>query len=295
MLRRAQSPYGVLVGAYLFVSATAVADDEDVGMDFTGTLDEPASEQERADAAPDPKAPEAKASEAETSEAETEPTADVLPAQRRERNSSLGVGIDAYFDSGEQEVQRINSGGGNLVEGRTDMSNDGFLLGSDLALVVWWMTEIHDDVQLGAGLRLLGSYAYELDGGDTVKLGQTLELGPRAQYLLEITERLGITFGLEADLMLIFPGSDLSDRIDALDAQGFDTTGAPRLGFLIGPQIGVRYIGSEWIALRADLGWLWAKVFLVDATAESGGLRGEEQWTADWTRWRLHLGTELMF
>lgn len=219
------------------------------------------------------------------------------------RTSSFGAGFDWFFDSGQQNVRRVNTGGANLSETHDDISNDGVILGGGVALNFWFMTEVASRLSLGGSLRFLGTHGYELDEGQNdplnlgpvIDLGQFLEIGPRLQYLLPITDDFGIAFGGEVALAIAFPGRDLGRHIDTLDAQGFDTTNLPRLGFLFGPQVGARHMLNEWLAVRADLGYLWEWLFLVNASAEVGGLRGEEAWDTDWTRVRIHLGAELMF
>lgn len=213
------------------------------------------------------------------------------------RTSSFGIGFDLYFDDGEQSIERINSGGGDLVEGRNDIGNEGMVLGAGLGLALSYMTQVEDRISLGGSLRLLGSYSYELDERDdsAVELGQLFELAPAVQYLLPITTDLGVAFVGQLGLAVLLPASDLSERIEALQAQGFDASKGPRPGFVGGLSVGMRYAYNDWLALRGDLGWLWQKLFLLDTSAESGGLRGEESWTVEWTRVRLHFGTELLF
>lgn len=213
------------------------------------------------------------------------------------RSNAFGIGLDAYFDDGEQSIERINSGGGDLVEGRNDIGNEGMVLGAGLAVSLSYMRTIADRVSLGGSLRLLGAYAYELEDrdDDPVEIGKLLELAPAAQYLLPITRDLGVAFVGQLGLAVLLPSSELADRIDTLQAQGFDTSGTPRLGIVSGLSVGTRHAYNDWLALRADLGWLWEKLFLLDASAQSGGLRGEDSWTVEWTRVRLHLGAELMF
>lgn len=243
---------------------------------------------------------EAQAAAPATSEASTgdEPTdASDTTAASGARTSSFGAGFDWSFDSGQQNVRQINSGGGDLVDGHSDISNDSVILGGGVALNFWFMTELAPRLSFGGDLRFLGTHGYTLDQDENnpIDLGQLLEIGPRLQYLLPITDDFGIALGGEVALAVLFPGRDLGRRIDTLDAQGFDTTSLPRLGFLFGPQVGARHMVNDWLAVRADLGYLWEWLFLLNTSAESGGLRGEEEWDVDWTRVRIHLGAELMF
>jgi hypothetical protein len=262
----------------------------------TPALGEQAPEAPDAGAAKGRKAAEATAPPARSTQVDTEDVPAPTPPTGA-RTSSFGAGFDWFFDSGEQTVQQVNSGGGDLVEGRSDISNDSVILGGGIALNFWFMTEIASRLSFGGNLRFLGTHGYTLDSDEDnpIDLGQMLELGPRLQYLLPITDRLGLAIGGEVALALLFPGRDLGRRIDTLAAQGFDVTGLPRIGFLFGPQVGARYGLSEWLAVRADLGYLWEWLFLLNTSAESGGLRGEEEWDVDWTRVRIHLGAELMF
>ena len=218
-------------------------------------------------------------------------------AAQQPRTNAFGAGLELYVDSGTQSIRRVNSGGGDLIEGDTDVSNDGMLLGANVGLAFSLLHELEPRIWFGGSLRLLGAYAYkpDRDGADAIELGQLLELAPELQYLLPITDQLGVAFSAELGLALLFPSGDLDRRIQTLDAQGFNVTGLPRLGIVGGPQIGLRYAYNAWLAARADIGYLWEKLFLVDASAESGGLRGEESWDVSWTRLRLHVGAELLF
>lgn len=260
------------------------------------------------DEAPAGKAPAAEAPDAAPAAADAPASADVTDASDADdepgaRTSSFGAGFDWFFDSGQQNTRQVNMGGGNLSEGHNDISNDGVILGGGVALDFWFMTEVASRLSLGGSLRFLGTQGYELDDGQddplnlgpVIDLGQMIEVGPRLQYLLPITSDFGIAFGGELALALVFPGRDLGRHIDSLDGAGFNTTGLPRLGFLFGPQVGPRYVVNDWLALRVDLGYLWEWLFLLNSSAEVGGLRGEEVWDTDWTRVRIHLGAELMF
>lgn len=214
-----------------------------------------------------------------------------------ERTHTLGVGLDAYFDDGAQSIERLNTGGGDLVEGRRDIGNEDEVLGAGLGVALTFLTRVHERFSAGASLRLLGSYSYQLDEDEdeVVELGQLVELSPTAQYLLPITEDLQVAFMGQVGLALVFPAGELADRIEALEAQGFDTSVSPRVGVIGGASVGLRHTYNDWLAFRGDLGWFWQTLFLLNTSAESGGLRGEDNWDVHWTRARLHLGAEVSF
>ncbi|MDH5675991.1 MAG: hypothetical protein OEZ06_27965 [Myxococcales bacterium] len=205
------------------------------------------------------------------------------------RDSSLSLGLDAYSDDVSQSLEQVNTGGGG--RGDAEGSSEDLFAGH-LAL----RTLFAPKIRVGGLLRYYGDYRYTIDNDrDPRSLGQLLELTGQGEYVLGITDDLDAHIGAELGLALLFPGGDLKSRLDALDAMDFSTLPGPRLGYVIGPQAGVQYRFLPWLALRGELGLLWQQLFLIDSSAERGGLEGSFSWRLDLIRLRLGAALVLLF
>lgn len=203
----------------------------------------------------------------------------------------MSLGLDLYFDDGTSNEQFT---AGQVSDSETDdLSSDGLFAGS-----ATFLSRVLEHVRVGGTFRYFGSYSYARDedeDADPVELGQLMELTGRAEYLVPLVESLELVGGVEAGLALLIPAGRLADEIDSLQNQGYDTWSVPRIGYVIGPQLGARYMLAEWLALRGDVALQWQRLILLDSHAEAGGVEGERDWTVDWMRVRAGIAAEVVF
>ena len=104
-----------------------------------------------------------------------------------------------------------------------------------------------------------------------------------------MAERTELVLGGRVGLSVLVPGREFSEYIDQLQEQGINVWGVPRVGWLVGPGVGVRRRMSERIWLRADLLGQVGKQYLFATSQEISGL----QYAKDWSTLALRLGLSL--
>jgi len=217
-------------------------------------------------------------------------------AQAKKGDITIGVGPNFYFDDATvsgRERQSIQ-----VTEIDFDYTNDTYFAG-DLFIV----SEVIDNLRLGGGLKYLGPYEYitaeeaEEDDPNVVRIGQLIELTIRVEYLLELatfekTMSLDLLLGAELGMALLFPDGDLQREIDQLQNQGADAWDTPRLGYVVGPQVGMRFKYNDTLAFRFNVAFNWEQLFLFAINENVNGVDFELERRADIIRVHFGIGIE---
>ncbi len=200
----------------------------------------------------------------------------------------IGVGADLFGEGARMSGQQgINA---SVRDESFDYGSAGFL--SATAWVSRAMPSVSERLRLGAGLRIYGNYA--TSGGREVGFGLLNEAFLSAEYGLPIADqdRVEVVFGGRAGLALLVPGREFEGEILRLREQGVDVWNVPRVGWLLGPSVGVRRRMSERIWLRADLMGQVEQLFLFATSQEISGLRFTKNWSTLSLRLGLNVGAE---
>ncbi len=178
----------------------------------------------------------------------------------------------------------------SFTDERFDFANEGMTWAS-----VWGLVTLRDRIRAGGELRYLGVYDYQPEsGGDGVaELGHLVELVGRSEYVLPAATDIDLVLGAQAGLAVLFPGGDFEREIEALKQQGAGVWNVPRLGYLMGPQVGGRYRLSRRTTLRADLAVLWWQAFLFYENDAVAGVRFEKSRRANIVRLQLGVSLEV--
>ncbi|HSP78388.1 MAG TPA: hypothetical protein VLQ93_07660, partial [Myxococcaceae bacterium] len=229
----------------------------------------PAPEETTVAAAPTPPPPSRKVAAAAASKMKQ------VEAPAAPGNLRIGVGGDLFGEGARMSGQQgINA---SVRDESFDYGSAGFL--SATAWLSRAMPSVSERLRVGAGLRLYGNYA--TSGGRQVGFGLLQEAFLSAEYGLPIADqdRVEVLFAGRAGLALLVPGREFEGEILRLREQGVDVWNVPRVGWLLGPSVGVRRRMSERIWLRADLLGQVEQLFLFATSQEISGLRFTKNWS----------------
>lgn len=213
----------------------------------------------------------------------------------------VGLGVNGFF-----EDSKLN-GTQQIAVQENDESyeyrSDGFLTGS-----VWFLLQLAERLRAGSGLEYYGTYASmtkcddeerDCDDPDNpfepdrYEFGKLLEFYGRFEYVVPTTPSVDLILGTVFGVPLLFPSGDLADEIDSLQEQGASVLGLPRIGYLIGPDIGARWKYSDHLALRGDLMVKWEQIFMFRTTQNIDGISFRKTWTTGTLRYELGVGIEV--
>lgn len=194
--------------------------------------------------------------------------------------------IDAGFRNDQGSFSRSERVGRNETNENDDISSWG------LPLHVGLLSKLDENWRIGGAF----GYGFNYDTNNrNGLLGQLLTLDMRLEYTAPLTGAWWLIGGPKMGLSSIIPGGLLQDRITENQQVGYSTLSGPRLGFLVGADLGTRYQLLDWLAIRATLGYLYSMNFLLNSSASSGELSASQSWTATASRFSLALGAEVSF
>jgi hypothetical protein len=173
-----------------------------------------------------------------------------------------------------------------------EFSNGNKLYGS-----LGFLAALGQRMRVGVVGRYFGAYDYHQRMGasesETHKLGTLFELAVQAEYPVTVLPRVQMTFGAQGGLAVLFPGGQFEEEIRTLRRQGASVWNVPRLGYLVGPRIGVRWAMAERLYLRGDLDLTWCQTFLYLTHDDVAGVDFEKRRRANVIRQTLGVSVEV--
>ena len=154
------------------------------------------------------------------------------------------------------------------------------------------LSRLDDSWRLGGSFGYAGNYSV---GGQDGSLGQQLTLDFRVEWTGHLTGAFWLLGAPRIGVSTIIPAGILQDRIDQNQRFGFNTLSGPRLGFLIGGDVGVRYMVNNWFSLRGTVGYVYNMHFLINSTASGELVDASQSWTVSASRLSGNLGLEVAF
>lgn len=209
----------------------------------------------------------------------------------------IGIGPDIYFDDATITGQERRSVQLNEVD--FDLTNDTYFAGE-----IWIATEVIDNLRLGGGLKYLGPYEYirvedqEEEDPDVTRLGQLLEITLRVEYLVELArfgEKMGLDLilGAELGMAMLIPDGELKREIKQLQDQEVDAWDTPRLGYVVGPQVGLRFKYNKTLSFRFQVAFNWEQLFLFAIDEQVSNVNFQLNRQVDIIRIHFGLGLEV--
>lgn len=173
--------------------------------------------------------------------------------------------------------------------------------GPAFALSLAYLLPLFDELRIGPGIRYLASYNYtedeaeeEADDSDEeapdILLGRMFELYARGEFDIELTEGLALAPAIELGLPILFASGELQEELNARDREGYNVNSLPRMGFLVGAEIGAKYHLHKFLYLRGGMGIQHTRIMLYDASVDSG--RGLSSRRLSLMRIRVFIGLE---
>jgi len=194
---------------------------------------------------------------------------------------AIGIGPALYTDKFERTTQDSNSIGGPQAPQRDEYGTSTVVNGS-----VWLLHRLVPDVRVGGVLRWYGEYAGVDDGNDTT-FGQLFDLAAHGEYLIDAVWRdFGVLFGARLGGTVLFPSGPGLDDDPNIDG--------PRFGFFGEPLIGVRWVLLPKLALRADTGVKFGRIYLYDTGQTIGDVRTSTYSHLDHFQVQWGFGLEFM-
>jgi hypothetical protein len=206
------------------------------------------------------------------------------------RAPTITVGLGFHLDDGTMRGTDRRS---ILVTDETfEFSNDNKLYGS-----LGFLAALGERLRVGAVGRYFGSYDYRQQMGMSEsqprKLGTLFELAVQGEYLLAVVPRVQLAFGAQAGLAVLVPGGQFEEEIRMLRTQGASVWNVPRLGYLVGPRLGVRWAMADRLYLRGDLDLTWCQTFLYLTHEDVAGVDFEKSRRANVLRQTLGVSIEV--
>ena len=222
------------------------------------------------------------------------------PAAAKKGDLTIGLGPNIYVD--DATITGSERRSAQPTEQDFDIFNDTLFAGE-----IWLATEIIDNLRLGGGIKYLGPYEYirkedaeEEDDPNVTRIGQLLELTLRMEYLLQLVTfdegmALDLLLGLDLGMTMLFPDGALEREIADLQDQNVDAWDTPRLGYVVGPQVGMRFKYNETLAFRFNVAFNWSQMFLFAINEKVDGIDFELSRQVDIIRVHVGLGLEATF
>ncbi len=210
----------------------------------------------------------------------------------------VGVGISAYReDSRLNGVQQIS-----VLE-----TDESARYGSDdfLSASIWFLYAFSERVRFGSMLEYYGTYTGrekceegECDNPDfepdRYEFGKLVEFHGRFEYAAPATEKFDLILGGVFGAPILFPGGDLKEEIERRQEEGASLIDLPRIGYLVGPNLGARWRYLEHLALRADVLVKWEQIFIFRTAQNIDGVAYRKRWTTGTLRYEFGLGLEVL-
>ncbi len=164
--------------------------------------------------------------------------------------------------------------------------------------------------RIGKKMRLGGAFGYgfkytivedltseQKDNGqepDRTEIGQLLTLDVRLEFDQQLSGPLWLTITPVLGLTAILAGGELKDATDQLDGSHHTSKG-PRLGFVGGGELGVRYKYNDWFSCRLAGGWGYTFQSLLSASMSSDVADSKRSWRLQASRLTAALALEASF
>ena len=224
----------------------------------------------------------------------------LVPAHAFSQDHVIGVGAEVHWDDGELDGEERVALTAPKQEDRS------FEREESTAFALWYLYKATESLRVGGGVRYYGTYSLldevpedtrEEDLPEPEEFGDWLELYGQVEWHTPLVASGAMEFvlGAQAGVIEFFPGGALEEEIRRLQEQNAGVWDAPRLGFMFGPQVGVRYQALELLALRLDLGVRYNRVFLFSTSEEVDGVAFSKQWSLNVLRYAASLGAEVTF
>lgn len=223
-----------------------------------------------------------------------------LSSSAQAEGNAVGVGVQLHSDDGELDGQERVA-----VQPPRDQDRS-FHSADSLSFSLWGLKDLSQKLRAGGGLRYYGTYSLvddvpedtpEDEQPEPEEFGTWMELYGQVEWHtpLAMEGKLELVLGAQLGATLLFPGGAFEAEIDRLKEQNVGVWSAPRLGFLFGPQVGVRYQLIELVAIRLDAGMRYNRVFLFSTAEEVDGIAFEKTWDLNILRYDANLGVEVNF
>ena len=221
-------------------------------------------------------------------------------SQSQAQDHAVGVGFGLYADDGELD-------GTERVAVRAPESQDRTFEADTLtSFSLWYMRPLTSSLRWGGGLRYYGAYdivdevpddTEEDDLPEPQGFGTLADLYVQMEWHTPLVEGLPLEFvlGTQLGFNVLFPGGALQEEIDELKEQNVGVFDGPRVGFLFGPQVGVRYQALKLVAVRADVGARYNRLFIFSTSEEVDGVAFAKEWNLNILRYDFSLGVEVTF
>lgn len=209
----------------------------------------------------------------------------------------VGVGANAFFeDSKLNGVQQIAV---QENDESYEFRSDGFLTGG-----FWFLFQMGDRIRAGSMIDYYGTYASltkcqegqcddEEFEPDRFEFGKLVEFFGRFEYGIPMAESAELILGTVFGLPILFPSGDFEEEISGLQDEGASVLGLPRIGYLVGPNLGARWKYSEHLSVRGDLMVKWEQIFLFRTSQSIDGISFRKNWTTGTLRYEIGVGLEV--
>lgn len=212
--------------------------------------------------------------------------------------SVVGVGAKGFFeDSKLHGLQQIAVA---EVDESYEYRSAGFLSAS-----LWFLLELSDKLRVGSTLDYYGIYGSKTKCDrddcsdfepDRYEFGRLIEFYGRFEYRIRAAEKAHVLLGGVVGFPVLFATGDFREDINSLRDQGASVLGVPRVGYLLGPNLGVRYQYTDYLAFRADFIGKWQQMFLFRTSQNIGSdppIAFRKRWTTGTLRYEFGLGLEV--
>lgn len=219
-----------------------------------------------------------------------ETSAAVLPS-----GGVVGTGLGFYFENSRLEGEETRES--QTTDQSYDYSADNLLRGS-----LWFLKAISGNrVRVGGGLAYFGAYEgmrepeedEEADEIEAYEYGQMVTPFARGEWLIPFLDRFQLALGAQAGLTVLFPDGEFRREIDDMKDQDISVFGGPRFGVDLAPRVGTRWQIDERLALRADFGVHWQRIFMLNVDDSVEGVDFSRDWTLKVLRYDLGLTMEV--
>lgn len=209
-------------------------------------------------------------------------------------NTVVGIGPGMFFEDGTMSGEEQASV--QVTEETFDYISDGTLNFS-----VWWLAAVSENLRMGATIMYYGSYTASIqdeeanddDEEQLYEFGSLWEFYGRIEYLVPTYEGLDVMFGAIAGIPVLFPDGDFQEEIDRLRDQQASVWDLPRIGYMVGPIVSMRYGYSDYLFFRLDLALKWEQILLFNTSEEVQGVAFAKDWAISTLRSEFTLGIEV--
>ena len=209
------------------------------------------------------------------------------------REGFVGVArLGFVFEGGGEAETECDGDCAGFASTEDDFDEEsGFVLGMD------FMGHVSQNLRLGGGLLFVPSNEVEFDDGGDYESGSDLSAQFIVEGVFDVSPTVALAVRGQGGALLLFPGEDLDDGLDDLDAfcdsvaAECDINEGPYLGFTFGAGGGAIFdVGP--VGLRADLILQWYTLNLGQTEIDSAAGDAEIHTNLTGTRWILAGGVE---